>query len=85
MEKLGQLASEYRVGLHADCCLGSFINPFIQEAGFIQSTVFDWSNPYVTTISCDPHKYGLGPKGLSVLMFKDKELRRCTMFATTKW
>ena len=26
----------------------------------------------VTTISIDPHKFGLGPKGVSVLLFKNK-------------
>ena len=39
----------------------------------------------VTTISCDPHKYGYGPKGFSVLMFKNKELRRGIMYATSDW
>ena len=29
----------------------------------------------VTSISCDPHKYGFAPKGSSVVMFSNKELR----------
>lgn len=39
----------------------------------------------MTTISCDPHKYGLGPKGVSVLMFKSKELRKHQLFSTGLW
>ena len=39
----------------------------------------------MTSISCDPHKYGLGPKGLSVVMFSDRELRRGLMFAKGDW
>ena len=34
MQKLGELAEEYGIGLHSDCCLGSFINPFISESGY---------------------------------------------------
>ena len=29
----------------------------------------------VTSISCDQHKYGLAPKGVSVCMFKTNQLR----------
>lgn len=34
MEELGKIAEEYEIGLHSDCCLGGFINPFLEEAGF---------------------------------------------------
>lgn len=85
MEALGKLAERKGIGLHSDCCLGSFVNPFIEELGFKTSTVFDFRNPNITSITCDPHKYGLGPKGLSVLMFRFKEFRRFIMFANSDW
>lgn len=48
-------------------------------------TEFDFKVPGVTTISCDPHKYGQGPKGCSILMFKEKKLREYQFFVCTDW
>ena len=55
---LGQLASKYNIGLHVDCCLGSFIMPFLKEAGF-PVRPFDFTVKGVTSISCDTHKVRL--------------------------
>jgi len=41
--------------------------------------------PGVTSISCDPHKYAYGPKGCSLLLFREKELRNYQFFSTTEW
>ena len=41
--------------------------------------------PGVTSISSDPHKYCYGPKGFSVLMFRDKELRALTFSPVSNW
>lgn len=59
---LGQIALKYDIGLHNDCCLGSFVNPFIESSGYQPATKFDFTVPGVTTISCDTHKYGFSPK-----------------------
>lgn len=52
---LGRLAKKYKIGLHVDCCLGSFIMPFLEKAGF-HTEPFDFRVPGVTSISCDTHK-----------------------------
>jgi len=52
---LGDLAQKYKIGLHVDCCLGSFIMPFLHEAGY-PVPPFDFRVPGVTSISCDTHK-----------------------------
>lgn len=52
---LSALAKKYNVGLHVDCCLGSFIVPFLEKAGF-EIPVFDFRLEGVTAISCDTHK-----------------------------
>jgi len=52
---LGRLAQKHKIGLHVDCCLGSFIMPFLDEAGF-PVPPFDFRVPGVTSISCDTHK-----------------------------
>lgn len=52
---LGRLAKKYNIGLHVDCCLGSFIMPFLEKAGF-STEPFDFRVEGVTAISCDTHK-----------------------------
>jgi len=52
---LGALAKKHNIGLHVDCCLGSFIVPFLEKAGF-PTRLFDFRIPGVTAISCDTHK-----------------------------
>ena len=39
----------------------------------------------VATISCDPHKYGRSPKGCSILMFKNEQLKSCSVFVSQSW
>lgn len=68
IEDLAKLALRYNVGLHVDCCLGGFIMPFLaREDNAIP--LFDFRVNGVTSISMDTHKYGCGPKGLSVVLF----------------
>jgi len=31
---IAKLAKKYNIGLHVDCCLGGFINPFVKELGY---------------------------------------------------
>ena len=63
IEELGRLAAKTGVGLHVDCCLGGFLLPFMEEAGYPLPKPCDFRVGGVTTISCDPHKYGFAPKG----------------------
>ncbi|KAF8342280.1 PLP-dependent transferase [Cantharellus anzutake] len=81
---LGALAKRGNVGLHVDCCLGSFIVPFLEEAGF-QMDLFDFRVEGVTAISCDTHKYGFAPKGSSVIMYRNAELRRYQYSIMADW
>ncbi|KAL5523548.1 hypothetical protein ACEPAG_7721 [Sanghuangporus baumii] len=81
---LSKLAKRYNIGLHVDCCLGSFIMPFLDRAGY-PCDVFDFRLEGVTSISCDTHKYGFAPKGSSVIMYRNAELRRYQHYITTGW
>ncbi|WFD36478.1 sphinganine-1-phosphate aldolase [Malassezia cuniculi] len=81
---LGELARRNRIGLHVDCCLGSFLVPFLERAGFV-SEPFDFRVDGVTSISCDTHKYGFAPKGTSVVMYRTKALRRYQYFVSEGW
>ncbi|TFK44145.1 PLP-dependent transferase [Crucibulum laeve] len=89
---LGALAAAHKIGLHVDCCLGSFIVPYLEKAGLSQGenckfklTPFDFRVRGVTSISCDTHKYGFAPKGTSVIMYRDAELRRHQYYINPTW
>ncbi|KAH9839172.1 pyridoxal phosphate-dependent transferase [Rhodofomes roseus] len=82
---LGNLAAKHNIGLHVDCCLGSFIVPFIEEAGLGPFAPFDFRVRGVTSISCDTHKYGFAPKGSSVIMYRDAELRKHQYYVNPDW
>ncbi|ORY22698.1 putative sphinganine-1-phosphate aldolase [Naematelia encephala] len=83
---LGRLAKRYNIGLHVDCCLGSFIVPFLERAGLSEGVEkFDFRVPGVTAISCDTHKYAFCPKGSSVIMYHSPELRRYQYYVITDW
>ncbi|KAF9780793.1 pyridoxal phosphate-dependent transferase [Thelephora terrestris] len=87
---LGKLAKKHNVGLHVDCCLGSFVVPFIERSfppgtdGYTMPD-FDFRVGGVTSISCDTHKYGFAPKGTSVIMYRTPELRRYQYYINSTW
>jgi sphinganine-1-phosphate aldolase len=81
---LSDLAIKNNIGLHVDCCLGGFIVPFMEAAGY-PIPPFDFRVPGVTSISCDPHKYGYAPKGNSVVLYRTPELRRHQYFCAPNW
>ena len=81
---LSQLALGSKVPLHVDCCLGSFIVPFLDRAGY-ESEPFDFRVTGVTSISCDTHKYGFAPKGNSTLLYRTKRLRAYQYYVNPDW
>lgn len=81
---LGKLAKRYNIGLHVDCCLGSFLVPFVEKCGFPMDP-FDFRVEGVTSISCDTHKYGFAPKGSSVIMYRNSTWRKYQYSVLTTW
>lgn len=81
---LSRLALKYKLPLHVDCCLGSFVIPFLAKAGF-PAPDFDFRVPGVTSISVDTHKYGFAPKGNSVVLYRTAELRRYQYYVCPDW
>lgn len=49
--------------------------PFAEGLGVKNLHPFDFRVDGVTSISCDHHKYGLAPKGISLCMFSNNEIR----------
>ncbi|KAL2040932.1 hypothetical protein N7G274_006390 [Stereocaulon virgatum] len=70
--------------LHVDCCLGSFLVPFLAQAGF-PTVPFDFNVKGVTSISCDTHKYGFAPKGNSTCLYRTQALRTYQYFISPDW
>ena len=85
LPQISAMAVEFGINCHSDCCLGSYLNPFIEEAGFKLPCDFDFKLPGVTSISCDPHKFCYGPKGCSVVLFRNRDLRRHSFCAISTW
>ena len=50
-----QLGEQYNIPVHVDSCLGGFLIPFMDKAGFPLAP-FDFRVPGVTSISADTHK-----------------------------
>ncbi len=84
IEEIALLAKSNGLLCHVDACIGGFVLGFYKKLGF-DVPKFDLSTAGVTSISCDLHKYGFTPKGASVILYKDAELRKNQFFCTTAW
>ncbi|KAL1565316.1 Dihydrosphingosine phosphate lyase [Salvia divinorum] len=84
IEELGELAYTHGICLHVDLCLGGFVLPFARKLGY-PLPPFDFSVRGVTSISVDVHKYGLAPKGTSVVLYRDHDIRKHQFVAVTEW
>ncbi|BDD58280.1 hypothetical protein MPDQ_002576 [Monascus purpureus] len=86
---LSRLATKYKIPLHVDCCLGSFVIAFLKKAGFPSPYEdeggFDFRLRGVTSISVDTHKYGFAPKGNSVLLYRSRAYRSHQYFICPDW
>ena len=82
--ELAGLALERGIPLHVDACLGGFILPFVKELGH-KVPEFDFKVAGVTSISADLHKYGYASKGVSVVLYRNKNIRQFQYFAYDQW
>ncbi len=82
--QLAELAAERGVGCHVDACLGGFVLPWAERLGY-PVPPFDFRLPGVTSMTADTHKYGYAAKGTSVVLYRDRELRRFQFYTTADW
>jgi glutamate/tyrosine decarboxylase-like PLP-dependent enzyme len=80
--EIGMLAQEHGLLFHVDACVGGIHLSFMRKLGY-NPPEFDFTLPGVTSISADLHKYGYAAKGASVILYRDKNLRRYQIFAST--
>jgi len=84
IEALGALALERDLWLHVDACMGGLMLPYFAQLG-AEVPPFDLSVPGVATLSVDLHKYGMCPKGASLVLHTDRAHRMHQLFAYTAW
>lgn len=81
---IAALAQEKGILCHVDACVGGFMLPFVRKLGY-PVPAFDFLVPGVTSMSVDLHKYAYAAKGASVVLYRNKDLRRHQFFVYTEW
>lgn len=84
LEAIGKIAGAKDVWFHIDACVGGYMLPFLEQLGE-PIPLFDFRIPQASSISLDIHKYGYGPKGSSVVVYRNSALRRKQYFVQTDW
>jgi glutamate/tyrosine decarboxylase-like PLP-dependent enzyme len=82
--EIAAVAAAAGVRCHVDACFGGWTLPYLRRLG-TPVPAFDFAVPGVTSISVDLHKYAYAPKGVSVLLHRDADLRRPQFFAYGEW
>lgn len=82
---IAKLGLKKNIPVHVDACLGGFLLPFMEAAGYKLDEQFDFTVNGVTSISADSHKYGYAPKGTSILMYSDKKYIHEQYSIQTDW
>src|SRR5690554_1301125 len=84
VEEVAKLAEQNGLLCHIDCCVGGYLLPFLEKGG-VMLPKFDFRVPGVTSISADTHKYGYAAKGASVVLYRNRDLRRGQFYIKTDW
>ena len=81
---IAALAASVDANCHVDACMGGFVLPFAEMLGR-PIPPWDFRVDGVTSISADVHKLGYAPKGVSVIVYRTKELRKHQTFVFDDW
>ena len=82
--ELAAIAKARGLWMHVDGCMGGFLLPFFRRLGR-DVPPFDLSVDGVSSISMDLHKYAFAAKGASVVLYRDKSLRKHQIFTGANW
>lgn len=77
--EMSEAAAERDILFHVDGCVGGLYLSVLRRLGEPVRD-FDFSLPGVTSMSVDMHKYGYAPKNASVLLYRNRDLRRHAIF-----
>jgi sphinganine-1-phosphate aldolase len=82
--EIARLGLARGVPVHVDACVGGYLLPHIESAGF-PVPPWDFRVQGVESISADLHKYGYTLKGASTLLFRSDAFRKYMFFAYADW
>jgi sphinganine-1-phosphate aldolase len=81
---IAAVAARVGANCHVDACMGGFVLPFAELLGR-QVPPWDFRVEGVHSISADIHKLGYAPKGVSVILHREKRLRSYQTFVFDGW
>jgi glutamate/tyrosine decarboxylase-like PLP-dependent enzyme len=81
---IAAVAASVGAHCHVDACMGGFVLPFAEMLGR-DVPPWDFRVDGVHSISADIHKLGYAPKGVSVIAYRAKELRKHQTFVFDDW
>lgn len=81
---IAAIAGRHGVPCHVDACIGGFTLAYARLGGD-SVPAMDFAVDGVTSIALDLHKYGFSPKGASLLLFRDADVRSGTYYAFSAW
>jgi sphinganine-1-phosphate aldolase len=81
---IASLAASVGANCHVDACMGGFVLPFAELLGR-HVPPWDFRVEGVSSISADVHKLGYAPKGVSVILHRNKTLRAYQTFVFDDW
>lgn len=82
---MAAIAAEAGIHFHTDACVGGFALPFLEREGRSGIPPFDFRVPGVRTVSSDLHKYGFAARGISLVLYRGRELQRHAIFRLGSW
>jgi glutamate/tyrosine decarboxylase-like PLP-dependent enzyme len=84
VERIAAVARDAGVLCHVDACLGGWLLPWWEQLG---RPVPPWNFVVdgVTSLSADIHKYGYCYKGVSTVLYRDRELLEHQIFMYDSW
>ena len=84
ISELSNLALENKLLLHVDACIGGFLLSYLKKCNY-NIPLFDFNLDGVSSLSVDLHKYAYAPKGSSVLLYRNDELRKHQFSVYPNW
>lgn len=81
--EIAALAQEHGLPFHVDACVGGLHLAMMRTAGE-SVPPFDLSVPGVTSLSVDMHKFGYAAKNVSVILYRERSLRRYAFFCNSQ-
>jgi len=73
--ELSEIARKHDKWFHVDACVGGYFAPFAEING-VDLPAYNFTNPGVSSMSADLHKFGYAAKGASTVLYRSEELQK---------